>query len=231
MSVRGSLGDTVEPVAADATTEQSPHCTSERDQGEAVTMLGEQLIPLIVGFFLTTVLGGGLGSYFQRRAWAHQHAVMREEQERERAVRVFEEVSRLLDKRLYRTRLIYWPMARRDGSSELPTSDVPWEEYRSVVCEWNDSINRNLALVQQYFGVGMRDTFDYEIGDRLVRIGRQLEDIRTKRAPLPRDGFRDLGSELDAVAILIYQFNLDMIRAIQAGKVGWLVTENRPARR
>ena len=125
VSVSGSLGDTVEPVAADATTEQFPRCTLERDQGEAVTMLGEQLIPLIVGFFLTTVLGGGLGFYFQRRAWAHQHAVVREEQERE----------------------------------SRP------------------------------------------------------------------------GVELNAVAILIYQFHLDMIRAIQAGKVGWLVAENRPARR
>ena len=88
-------------------------------------MLGEQLIPLIVGFSLTTVLGGGLGFYFQRRAWAHQHAVVREEQERE----------------------------------SRP------------------------------------------------------------------------GVELNAVALLIYQFHLDMIRAIQAGKVGWLVAENRPARR
>jgi hypothetical protein len=50
-------------------------------------MLGEQLVPLITGFFLTTVLGGGLGFFFQRRTWEHQHRVVFEEQERERAAR------------------------------------------------------------------------------------------------------------------------------------------------
>src|SRR3954453_16824668 len=181
-------------------------------------MLGEQLIPLITGFFLTTVLGGGLGFFFQRRTWEHQHGVVLEEQERERAARVFEEVSRLLDKRLYRMRLVYWPLARERENSELSTTGAPWDEYKSVVRDWNDSINRNLALIQQYFGIGMRNIFDYEIGDRVVRIGKQLEDARTNRAPLSGDAVRDVGHGLDEVALLIYQFNLEMIRALQAGK-------------
>ena len=29
--------------------------------------------PVIVGFLLTTVLGGFLGSLLQRRVWTHQH--------------------------------------------------------------------------------------------------------------------------------------------------------------
>jgi hypothetical protein len=190
-------------------------------------MLGEQLVPLIAGFLLTTVLGGGLGFFFQRRTWEHQHGVMVEEQERERAVRVFEEVSRLLDKRLHRMRLVYWPLARKRETGDVSTSGAPWDEYRSVVREWNDSVNRNLALVQQYFGSSARNRLDDDIGDRLVRIGGQLEDFSTNGAPLSQDGLRDLGLALDAVALLIYQFNLDMIRAIQAGRVGWLVAENR----
>src|SRR3954463_15901025 len=101
-------------------------------------MLGEQLIPLIAGFLLTTVLGGGLGFFFQGRTWKHQHGVVLEEQERERAVRVFEEVSRLLDKRLYRMRLVYWPLVREREGGELSTQDAPWDEYRSVVRDWND---------------------------------------------------------------------------------------------
>jgi hypothetical protein len=98
------------------------------------------------------------------------------------------------------------------------------------VREWNDSINRNLALIQQYFGMSMRDRFDYEIGHRLVRVGNQLEDGRTNRLPLSQVGLRDLGHGLDEVALLIYQFNLEMIRALQAGKVGWLVSDNRAGR-
>jgi len=39
---------------------------------DAVT---QQLLLLIVGFVLTSVAGGALGSWFQRRAWAHQHEI------------------------------------------------------------------------------------------------------------------------------------------------------------
>jgi len=93
-------------------------------------------------------------------------------------------------------------------SEESSTADAAWDEYRSVIRDWNDSINRNLALIQQYFGTVMRNSFDYEIGYRLVRIGKQLEDVRTNRAPLSQGGLRDLGHGLDEVALLIYQFNL-----------------------
>lgn len=62
------------------------------------------LIPLVVGFLLTSVLGGILAFFFQRRQWTHQHAVQQEDLRRENATQVFEEVSRLLDKRLYRQR-------------------------------------------------------------------------------------------------------------------------------
>jgi len=41
----------------------------------------ETLVPLVVGFVLTTVLGGVLGTYLQRRTWDHQNeARLREEE-------------------------------------------------------------------------------------------------------------------------------------------------------
>jgi hypothetical protein len=69
--------------------------------------MAQQLVAIAFGFILTTVLGGLLGFFFQRRSWIHQHNVQLAEQERERAVSVFEEVSRLLGKRLYRMRLLH----------------------------------------------------------------------------------------------------------------------------
>jgi uncharacterized membrane protein len=71
----------------------------------------DSLVPIAVGFLLTTVLGGSLGFYFQQRTWNHQHAVQRREQRHEQAIRVFEELSRLMDRRLYRLRLLYWSRA------------------------------------------------------------------------------------------------------------------------
>jgi len=37
--------------------------------------MGKDLVPLVVGFLLTSVLGGLLGYLFQQRAWSHQHQV------------------------------------------------------------------------------------------------------------------------------------------------------------
>lgn len=126
-----------------------------------------ELIPVVAGFILTTVLGGLLGFFFQRRTWAHQHCVQTQDRERERAVLVFEEISKLLDRRLYLLRRLYWSLvADEDVRSER--SDNRMDDYQDVLYEWNDSINRNLALIQQYFGVAARDRLDYQVGAAFV---------------------------------------------------------------
>ncbi|GAQ59682.1 hypothetical protein [Streptomyces scabiei] len=193
----------------------------------------KELIPLAVGFLLTTVLGGLLGSFFQQRTWAHQHRVQTQDRERERAVLVFEEVSRLLDKRLYRLRLLYWSLAAgTDARSEQ--SETRMGDYRQVLFEWNDSINRNLALIQQYFGIAARERLDYRIGAAFVELGQAVE-VMWRRADsatgtTSRERIND--ALLTALGAQIYAYNLDMIRAIQSGAVGWSAEENRrPPRR
>jgi murein L,D-transpeptidase YcbB/YkuD len=69
----------------------------------------DPLFLVLITFALTTVGGGGLTYAFQRSAWRHQYRVQREDARREQAMRTFEEVSRLLDQRLYRMRQVYWP--------------------------------------------------------------------------------------------------------------------------
>lgn len=194
----------------------------------------KELIPVVAGFVLTTVLGGLLGSFFQRRTWAHQHRVQTQDQERERAVLVFEEVSRLLDRRLYRLRLLYWSLAA-DTAVRSERSEARMEDYRQVLYEWNDSINRNLALIQQYFGIASRERLDYGIGAAFVELGQAVEALwkRFDSAPVTASRERIDDAQLTELGSQIYHYNLDMIRAIQGGAVGWSVMENRrlPGRR
>ena len=117
------------------------------------------LVPVITGFFLTTVLGGTLGFFFQNRSWEHQHKIQQAEQERqhqlqlaeearEQALQVFDEISRLMDKRLYRLRLVYWSLQAEDRQPEhTRLATTRFKDYRKVLYEWNDNINRNLALL------------------------------------------------------------------------------------
>jgi hypothetical protein len=176
----------------------------------------DALVPLIAGFLLTTVLGGLLGSFFQRRAWAHQHAVQLREQGREQAIRVFEEVSRLMDKRLYRLRLLYWSLAL--GRPDDQQSDMPDDQmngYRQVLYDWNDNINRNLALLQQYFGDQVRNQFDNVIGAEFVMLGANVESswrdrVGSSGAPT------EIDDQLEDLGDLVYRYNVELIQAIRS---------------
>lgn len=183
---------------------------------------------------LTTVLAALLAYVFQNRSWDHQHQVNTEEkqfesrrqlvaQEQERAVLIFDEISRLMDKRLYRLRLIYWRMKPgRDNGSWPAEARERFEEYRQVLYEWNDAVNRNLALVQRYFGPAMRHRLDFGVGASFAALGRTMEEWWKSGQPPDRD---DVPVRLSRLSNLVYSFNLDMIGAIQAGKVGAVLSD------
>jgi Putative peptidoglycan binding domain len=134
------------------------------------------LLLLVAGFVLTTVVGGALGYYFQQRAWRQQSAVQRAERDLEAATKTFEEVSVLLDRRLYRMRRVHW-LARRIAASPGDTRllEVAQDAYRGVVEEWNDNLNRLLALVQTHFGRPVRERLQSEIYDTYAAIGEELD--------------------------------------------------------
>jgi peptidoglycan hydrolase-like protein with peptidoglycan-binding domain len=142
----------------------------------------DQLLVLTAGFLLTGVLGGSLGYVFQRRAWAHQHRVERAEQQHRLAMTTFEEVSSLLDKRLYRMRRVFWAARRRcegGGQHGVDSGDLQaaLDDYRQVLAVWNDNLNRLLALVATYIGHGVRDDLGREIYEQFAAVGWALDEF------------------------------------------------------
>ena len=181
------------------------------------------LLPIAVGFLLTTVLGGLLGSYFQNRSWEHQHQIQQADEERlrtvqiaeenrARALQVFDEISRLMDKRLYRLRLAYLSLPTESGASDRsPQADERWRDYQQVLYEWNDSINRNLALLRYHFGSAARERLDKAVGGSFVELGSSLEAYG--RAGKRPDGDK-FEHRLAGLRSLVYNFNIEMIGAI-----------------
>ena len=53
-----------------------------------LTAMGDQVLLLVIGFALTSVLGGALGFFFQTRSWTHQHRAQRRDQLHEHALKV-----------------------------------------------------------------------------------------------------------------------------------------------
>jgi peptidoglycan hydrolase-like protein with peptidoglycan-binding domain len=196
-----------------------------RGQGGVV---GQQLLLLVVGFTLTSVVGGALGYWFQRRAWAHQHEielrdeerqreVQRREEEHQRALKTFEEVSRLLDRRLYRMRRLYW--AARDmaaGTGDQERLAAARAGYREILAEWNDNLNRNLALIETYFGTPARNVMGGQIYESFAALGRGLEEIvkivtaaGDGRVEIPRIGHR-----ITRLSRSVNTLNLQMLRRL-----------------
>jgi hypothetical protein len=192
--------------------------------------VADDLVLLLVGFLLTSVLGGGLGYLFQRRSWTHQHETVRAEQERQQAIKVFEEVSSLLDKRLYRMRRLYWA-TKRAAQGEVQ-SDVPAARsaYEEVLQVWNDNLNRNLALVATYFGRVARLRLETELYERFAAIGRELEGfVRSVYAPGAGVVVPPLGRRLSALGHQVYEFNLYMLDRLRTGDLGGEAAEKPSA--
>jgi hypothetical protein len=179
--------------------------------------MGSQIVLLVIGFVLTTVVGGVLGYYFQRRTWDAN----RRESERAAAASVFDDVSRGMDERLYRMRLVYWGLRRGDANRV----ESAMTEYRATLVKWNDNLNRSLALVQRYFGREVWDFLCTVIYEEFAIIGRHLEDWYRRRSdpdlgPTEKARLFVTGRRLQALGNDIFELNGFMIGTIQRGRVG-----------
>lgn len=171
---------------------------------------------LVVGFVLTTVLGGLLGYVFQQRAWSHQFDVQRRSAEREAASAALADLSSLLDKRRYRMLLVYW---RLDGADDEDFESAV-AAYRAILEEWNDGLNRRLALVATHFGADMKRELD-TLYEEYREAGRLLEQaIRGRRSGEPVKDREPLAELLERLNIRNYSFAESGLAAIMAGRVG-----------
>jgi hypothetical protein len=185
--------------------------------------MGQQLILLVVGFGLTGVFGTLLGFFLQNRAWAHQHEVGRRDEERLQALKTFEEVSLLLDRRLYRMRRLYWAARRKalDSGDEAEIAAAR-DDYREVVIGWNDSLNHTLALTEASFGSQVRAMLADGVYEEFAAAGRGLEDIvkmvldaGEERLELPAFGYR-----MTRLSHRVYELNARMLSLLREETVG-----------
>lgn len=191
-------------------------------------MLANEIIPIVVGFLLTTVLGGLLGTWLQHRTWKRQNEVQLREEELSHADRVCQQVSKLLDKRLYRMRRLHSALASDPGLPERSERiEACLKEHDDVMYEWNDGLNLNLALMGAYFGIGARDWLHFNIYEQFEQLSAQLEDyclksIRNDPAPrnLPENILPKIGKAIDLLEGQVYQLGVFMMTQIRDGDVG-----------
>lgn len=186
-----------------------------------------EVIPIAVGFILTTVAGGWWASRLQQRSWERQNEVRLKEEEVRRATALCDELTRLLDKRLYRMGRLCWAVAAlQQGHLSSEVVEARFQDYNDVLYEWNDRLNANLALLDTHFGAWARDYLFHlyehfrgvggEIESQLRRLRRGEDVSAAVDAILPEFEGWSTGS-LNA---RVYEFGRGMTAQLRDGRVG-----------
>src|SRR5215469_5594263 len=192
-------------------------------EGRDGCLLANEIIPLVVGFVLTTVLGGLLGTWLQQRTWKRQNEVQLRQDELRHADDVCQQISKLLDKRLYRMRRLYFALASDPELAERSERiQACLKGYDAVLYEWNDSLNLNLALMGAYFGEGARNWLHFQLYEQFKQAGARLEDYHlrdARSAPAERD-LAEIKAHLDLLENQVYQLGVFMMTQLRDGDVG-----------
>ena len=173
------------------------------------------IVILFLGFFLTTIVGGYLSYSWQTRSAEIQRDAEQKRYEIQTATQVFEEISRLMDKRLYRMRRVNMGIGNKKDSEVM---EERWNDYRETLFEWNENLNRNLALTQMYFGQKSRDFLETDIQSRFITYGRLLESARDIKGK--NNTYEKRQQVADDLNNYIYNFDLMLIKNIQNGNIG-----------
>ena len=176
-----------------------------------------ELALLLISLLFTSIAGGYLTFYYQQRSWTYKREAELRESERNAASKVFEEISALMDRRLYRMRRILWGYQSGTTGKEM---NERWTVYREALFEWNERLNTNLAFTQRYFGDDLRMRIEVDIQFDFIELNQVLERLRSSEDKVDLDEFRSFLAKADLLNNKIYLMDVRMIEMIQLGTVG-----------
>jgi hypothetical protein len=205
---------------------QTSHGDTNRG-GFSQFVRSEDFWKLVVGFALTTIVGGLLTTTYQCGATRLTERQRERNSEIQAATEVFNEVSRHLDRRLYRSRRLLWGLSRpttQTSASSLSAADLQRrrDAYVEAVQEWNENINRTYALTERYFGRGMRVFLEQDLARGFICVSARLDSQEPEIIGLEH--------VIDSFNPEVYRFNLEMLRRIQEGRIGSAREEDGPVR-
>lgn len=167
----------------------------------------------LVLILATALCGAGLTYMFQQRSAAHQEERDLREARRHAATELFEDVGRLMDRRLFLWTRLYG--ALREGLSDTTEQE---KTYRVTVADWNATLLTNEALICRYFGIEAGRTFVRSVVPGFGRLDRALVEYR-KLPFVERRGRDALVSDYVSQRQAIFRFNLELVDRIRSGIV------------
>lgn len=163
---------------------------------------------------LTSIIIGAMGSligvYLQDRSWEKQYKLSLIENDRRMAEEIFSEISRLMDSRIYKTRLLL--NAKYNKGDYL----LSLQKYSAHLVDWNENLNRNVALIKYYFGNNASDFFYNDIHLALREICSRIQNYRE----IDNATYKTISKELDNINNSICEMDSIMLNLIQQNNIG-----------
>jgi hypothetical protein len=166
----------------------------------------QEIVLLLLGFVLTSIVGGAVGAWFQKRSWTHEHLVQICESERDTRTKGLANLSDLMDKRLLRMRQLAWKV---ESAHSVADFDQERRNNNDLRDEWSTRLNSNLAFVETYFGNDARNTLEQDITGGFRQIHEEFNDL-FKSGKLDKDSVKKIESDIDALNPKVYLFDISM---------------------
>lgn len=157
------------------------------------------LIIVITSFILVTVGGSFLTYYWQHKELKNQLQIEQKKYEREAATKVFEEVSKQLDRQISNFQLLLYDQTFKQKCQE---------DY----LDWNENKTRLRALGEKYFGTSASESLTY-FDEQLKSIFLENKDQNIKMSA-------STNSRLNDLEIKIRNFNLQLVDDLLRENIG-----------
>jgi hypothetical protein len=168
-------------------------------------------IPQIVGFLLFSVMGALLAARFQYRSWKRQWLVRETSRRIDTATAAYEEVSRVIDTRIFRMKQLVHALRGGDPARIAERR----KEYREVLYQWNENLNRYLAKLQIYFGPDTREKYDAGLATSIVGLAREIQKHLDGKVEEGTEPLASIEEKLAKLDIDAFNFNVELINKIE----------------
>ena len=167
--------------------------------------------PFIIMLF-TTGIGALIGYGIQNRHWKNQFKRIRIKQKLEDTRSIYDQISPLLDKRLYASRRLLYAFKDKERKLEDKSKKM-FEQYNYILYEWNNVLNRNITQIESYFGNMNRKFFENRLCADLTWVG-----ILLRRYYFNLEGkisLEKIEQSINLTNERVYKMNKEMLKKIQ----------------
>lgn len=190
------------------------------------------LLPIVVGFLLTGLIGNRLLQAWQARNWFLQQRFLGQEKEYLGLKELADEIGTLLSVRIfYMQRLI---RALASGSDDKAQSCL--KDYDKALKRWNERLTSFYIRLPMLADYDLALRLENYIQNELVKTGAAIENLTTKRkagASIPRNQSMQVEKELNAIQGRAISFSKRLLNVVQSRRAdvylyrNWIMNARR----